>query len=71
MNFTIQCITLNLKLLIYEEEEIIALKAKSDALQRELLDLVAQDAVGVSAEFPVLRDRERPGQDTGLGQHHG
>lgn len=27
------------------EEEMIALKAKSDALQRELLDLVAQDAV--------------------------
>lgn len=27
------------------EEEIIALKAKSDKLQRELLDLVAQDAV--------------------------
>ena len=27
------------------EEEIIALKAKSDSLQRKLLDLVAQDAV--------------------------
>ena len=55
------------------EEEIIALKAKCDALQKELLDQVEADDKGFVSPGQGLRHsqgRPQPGSDSGGGHHH-
>ena len=56
------------------EEEIVALKAKCDALQKELLDQIAADAKGfepLAKAYGIPKDDPHPGPGAGGGHHRG